>query len=118
MVASVGLLGLMGFYCSVFRDPVFRNFSAILLEGSLQSCDKLSVNPSICLDPFAFRLVASSWILAMLRTQRLQHPLIKEYTLRVILGTLVRFKVYSLIEGFWCLWGGRGGRLEQLLVMI
>ena len=35
-------------------------------------------------------------------TQRTQYPLIKEYTLN--LRTL-QFKAYSLIKGYWVLWG-------------
>ena len=36
-------------------------------------------------------------------TQRLQNLLIKEYTLNII-GSLIWFKVYSLIKGFGSLW--------------
>ena len=38
---------------------------------------------------------------------RLQYPLIKEYTLKSLkirIGILIRFKVYSLIKGYWSLW--------------
>ena len=35
-------------------------------------------------------------------TQRLQNPLTKEYTLNYNTN-LIRFKVYSLIKGFWSL---------------
>ena len=37
-------------------------------------------------------------------SQRLQNPIIKEYTLNIRIGTLIRFEVYSLIKGFWSLW--------------
>ena len=38
-------------------------------------------------------------------SQRLRHPLIKEYTLHDNrIGILLSFKVYSLIKGYWSLW--------------
>ena len=37
--------------------------------------------------------------------QRAQYPLIKEYTLGAL---ILRFKVYSLVEGYWALWLGFG----------
>ena len=53
------------------------------------------------------------------RTQRLQYPLSKEYTLNHIRDPILYFKVYSLIKGYWSLWkisrfgvGGFGVRLK------
>ena len=37
--------------------------------------------------------------------QRTQHPLIKDYTLKLNLKALTYFRVYSLIKVYWVLWG-------------
>ena len=44
-------------------------------------------------------------------------PVIKDYTVKYIMGTLIRFKVYSLIKGFWSFWvlGLDGGDLSRRL---
>ena len=51
----------------------------------------------------------------MLPTQRLQYPLIKEYTLNYN-RSLIRIKVYSLIQGYWSLWVVSGIASGQLWI--
>ena len=36
--------------------------------------------------------------------KRLQYPLIQDYALKILRRSLIRFKVSSLIEGYWSLW--------------
>ena len=40
------------------------------------------------------------------RTQKAQYPLIEEYGLNYIGLHIMILKLYSLIKGYWALWGG------------
>ena len=56
-----------------------------------------------------------SYVSVDFNAQRLQNPLIKEYTLNLIRVPVIIyiFKVYSLMKGFWSLWGHPGGSAQR-----
>ena len=77
-------LGLWGFSGVCLR--VFEVFRAPAFGGVMYFFTGVTLSLSVCCK--------------LGRPQRLQYPLIKEYTLEILL----QFKVYSLIKGYWSLW--------------